>query len=204
MIIPFKGERQKSRLSGLMDPRQRREFSLSLLDGVLGVLRKAGLASHVYVVSSDRSALDSCRRAGAEPVKEDRPAGVNAAVALGMRHAREDQVMVLPADLPLLSRADVESVLRFMALPADVVVSPSRAFDGTNLLCFAAERPVPLSYDSNSFWTHLRRSSSLGYNVAVYTGAGVVFDVDTESDLRALAGLGIRSPAGELAARVIS
>ena len=203
VIVPFKAAEQKSRLSGVLDPSERRRLSLLMLKSVLAAVKKAGLGASCYVVSSDRSALAMVREAGGKAVFEAGDRGVNEAVALGMKRTRSRLCMIIPADLPLLGAADLELSTRLMDMRADVVISPSRQMDGTNLLLFSRDKPVPLSYDRNSFWNHLGSCSRLGYSVAVYTGRGAVFDVDTAGDLRLLAGMPKRTAAVEMARRAI-
>jgi len=197
VIVPFKAAMQKSRLSGVLDPTQRRRLSLLMLENVLGAVARAGLMSACHVVSSDKEALGLADRAGGVPVIEARDRGVNAAVQLGMRRARARRYLVMPADLPVLTDSDLRQAMTLNSQGADVVISPSHQFDGTNLLLFSAEKRFHLSYDKNSFWNHLGTSAQLGCSVAVYTGLGAVLDIDTVEDLAALA----RLPSAKRAVR---
>jgi len=204
VIVPFKSAKQKSRLAGTLDATQRKLFSIVMLEAVLSAIEHAGLAPACHVVSSDEEALGVARNAGGTAVFEGGNRGVNAAVSLGMRRARANRYLILPADLPLLSSSDLKQVMALAAQGADMVISPSRLMDGTNLLLFADGREVPLSYDSNSFWGHLGAAASLGYSVAVYTGRGVVLDIDTVADLTLLAGLWRGGRAAAFAREVLA
>ena len=64
-----------------------------------------------------------------------------------------------------------------------MVVSPSAAFDGTNLLLFSRPLPFRLCYDNDSFWNHLRSIAAVGISLAVYATRGVMTDVDTDKDV---------------------
>ncbi len=188
VIVPFKAAKQKSRLAAALDDTQRRRLSILMLEAVLAAVGGAGLAPACHVVSSDDEALRLARTAGGTPFPESENRGVNAAVSLGMKHARASRYLVLPADLPLLTASDLTRAMALSKQGADIVLSPSRLMDGTNLLLFSRRNEVPLSYDSNSFWTHLGAAASLGYSAAVYTGCGAVLDIDTVEDLALLAG----------------
>ncbi len=183
ILVPFKADRRKSRLSSLLEAAQRRRLAELMLCDVLSAFRDAGVLQSCYVVSSDRAAIALATASGARTVSEARDAGVNSAVRAGMRALRSaKRFMVVPADLPLLSSADVSRALE-LSRDFDCVLSPSRAFDGTNLFAFPAERPPALSYDSNSFWNHVGSVSEEGFSLAVYCGRGVASDLDTPADL---------------------
>jgi 2-phospho-L-lactate guanylyltransferase len=175
-----------------------------MLKTVLAAIAGAGLSSSCCLVSSDATALRLAQEAGATPVKEEANRGVNSAVSLGMRVSRARQYLVLPADLPLLTKEDIERAVSLGSGTADVVISPSAHLDGTNLLLFSREERIRLSYDHESFWGHLGDAAKRGYTVAVYTGKGVVFDVDTLGDLGAMAKLPLNSQAVVYAKKVLS
>lgn len=159
----------------------------------MAAVRGVGLADSCYVISSDSKALELARSQGAIPVREATNRGVNTAVHVGIRRAEESEYLVIPADLPLLSSSDLKRVIALKSEAADIVMSPSQAFDGTNLLLFSKAKRVRLSYDSTSFWNHLEDAAKRGHSLAVYTGKRVIFDVDTVHDLRKLAEARINS-----------
>jgi 2-phospho-L-lactate guanylyltransferase len=187
VIVPFKGADTKTRLSPVLDQAQRRQLSFLMLREVLGALAEAGLANSCELVSSDREALGLALEMGARPVRERANRGVNAAVLTGIRSAKSDDFLVIPADLPFLKAWEIRAAVGLKSQSADVVLSPSNSFDGTNLLIFSRGGRPTLSYDRNSFWNHLASIAKKGLSVAVYTGGGVMFDVDTVDDLKRLA-----------------
>jgi 2-phospho-L-lactate guanylyltransferase len=203
VIVPFKGANTKTRLSTVLDEVQRRQLSLLMLREVLGVLAETGLAGSCEVVSPDRGALGLALKMGAEPVGERSNRGVNAAVLTGMKKAKNDGIMAIPADLPLLKASEIRAAVALKSRGVDVVLSPSSSFDGTNLLLFSRDRPLALSYDRNSFWNHLADAAKKGLSVAIHTGRGVMFDIDTVDDLKRLGQMRIRSPPVAFAKRAL-
>jgi len=186
VIIPLKSREMKSRLAGALSAGQRREFSKLMLADVLRVLRRAGLKS-ALAVSSDKEMLAEAARLGARVVMEPKDSGVNSAVLLAARRSgTSGDLLVLPSDLALLRGPDLARALSLRAAGVDIVIAPSRAFNGTNALLFSASLPIPLSYDSDSFWNHLRAASRRELTVGVCTAGGLMFDVDTPADLLAL------------------
>jgi 2-phospho-L-lactate guanylyltransferase len=188
VIVPVKSSGAKSRLSTVLSEGERRALARSLFMGVMGALARAGVVGSCRVVSSDPETLRSAGALGARPVAEGSDSGVNSAVRRGMEAARDaDEFLVLPSDLPLLRASDVRELLRLRAAGPRVVIAPSTSFDGTNALLFPRAPRFPLSYDSDSFWNHLAGASALGIPAAVCARAGLMFDVDSPSDLRRLA-----------------
>jgi 2-phospho-L-lactate guanylyltransferase len=204
VLIPFKAKGAKSRLARTLGSAQRQELSELLLRSVLGALKGAGLAQQSCLVSSDPAALAIARDFGARSVREPRDEGVNAAVEWGMAKVSEaDDFMVVPSDLPLLRPAEVRLALELKDSSAQIVISPSRAFDGTNLLIVSRSHLIPLRYDDDSFWNHIAEGSRRGLSVRVVTSLGFVFDVDTPRDFSELAGLRINTPVARFARTVL-
>ena len=203
VLIPFKANRRKSRLSEVLDPRQRHQLAELMLADVLGAFRRADLLSRCYVVSSDMKVLAFARRLGARTISEPNDEGVSAAVGMGVRTlGRDRDFMVVPSDLPLLAPAEVKTALA-LKHGFDCVISPSRSFDGTNLLIFSGRAAPSLSYDSDSFRNHVGGAARKGLSLAVYCSKGILFDVDTPEDLRALSHSGKRIPSAGFAKEVL-
>ena len=203
VIIPVKSSGKKSRLARVLDEEEREEFAGLLLAEVLGEVRKAGLLRSCSVVSPDKTILGTAERAGARTVPEEEAAGFDAAVARGLRGVRgHPDVLIIPADLPLLEATELLHLLEARLDGFGAVIAPSRAFDGTNAMLFSLSAPVPLSYDDDSFWNHLSGAARRGLSVRVCTEPGLTFDVDSPSDFEALALSESRRPPAEFARRV--
>ena len=170
-----------------------------MLADVLGAFRSVGLLPRCYVVSSDLKVLTLARRLGAQTIPEPRDEGVNVAVEMGVKTlGRERTFMVVPSDLPLLAPNEVKTAF-ILKRGFDCVISPSSSFDGTNLLVFSGRAAPALSYDSDSFWNHVDGAARKGLSLVVYCGEGVLSDVDTSEDLRALSRTRRRVPSAEFA-----
>jgi 2-phospho-L-lactate/phosphoenolpyruvate guanylyltransferase len=204
VIIPVKSARKKSRLAGVLDGKGREEFVRLLLAEVLAELRKARLLGSSRVVSPDEEILELAERAGARAVSEKVAAGFDAAVERGLRGVRgHPDVLIIPADLPLLEAPELLHLLDARSDGFDVAIAPSRAFDGTNAMFFSLSAPVPLSYDDDSFRNHLSGAARRGLSVKVCTEPGLTFDVDTPADFEALARSKSKKPSAEFARRVM-
>jgi 2-phospho-L-lactate guanylyltransferase len=186
IIIPVKSRGAKSRLSKQLSYSQRRQLAVLMLKDLLDVFKRTNLIKACFVVSPDDEVLSIAETSGAGAVREERDRGVNAAVAQGMRDTESENVMVIPSDLPFLVSSDIRRLLSLKSSGLKVVMSPSMGFDGTNALLFSRKTPIPLSYDNNSFWAHLESAGSASLSVGIYSGPGVMFDVDSREDFLAL------------------
>lgn len=187
VIIPVKSSGAKSRLSAILSPAQRDRLADVLLGAVLSAVRGAGLLPLTFVVTSDDKVMDRATKMGAKTIVEPSDAGVNSAVARGLRKAKGRDALVIPSDLPLLQSSDLKAVLSLRASGLEVVISPSRAFDGTNALLLPVKSGLALRYDDNSFWNHVAGAGSDRVKLGVCTRPGLMFDVDTPEDLHFLA-----------------
>jgi 2-phospho-L-lactate/phosphoenolpyruvate guanylyltransferase len=184
VVIPVKGTNPKGRLSPLLSTTQRRQLQVAMLEDTLQTLIRARMVGHSFVVSSDSQVLEFVQRFGANSVPEPRDAGVNAAVQRGLQAtASYGRQLVIPADLPLLEPEDLRTGPMLAREGAQVVISPSEGFDGTNMLLLTRGVELPLHYDDDSFRRHFASASALRLRVAVYYSRGVGFDVDRPTDL---------------------
>jgi 2-phospho-L-lactate guanylyltransferase len=137
-----------------------------------------------FIVSSNRQMLEFARRFGANPLPETADTGVNSAVLLGLDSTSAyERRMVIPADLPLLSVEDIKMGPMLAREGAQIVVSPSESFDGTNMLLFTRGARIELHYDDDSFRKHVAAANARGARVAVYYSRGVGFDIDRPRDI---------------------
>jgi 2-phospho-L-lactate guanylyltransferase len=203
ILIPVKSRGAKSRLSHQLTYSERRQLTLLMLKDLLAVFKMAELIKSCFVVSPDDEVLSIAQRSGAGAVREERDRGVNAAVARGMRDTDSEDVMVIPSDLPFLVSSDLRRLLSLKSSGLNVVMSPSMGFDGTNALLFSRKKPIPLSYDNNSFWAHLESAGSSSLSVGIYSGPGVMFDVDSPEDFLALGKAKVKRRSVSFAKKVL-
>ena len=203
VVIPYRSKGGKSRLAGALTAPEREKLSELMLLDVLDALAGAGLADQCLVVSPDASAAEVAGGKRAKTLLEKAAAGVNAAVKRAMDGSPQaDSFMVVPADVPSLRHEEVTRALSFFGEGMDVVLTPSREFNGTNLLLFRRGRMPELSYDKDSFWNHVASSARRGLRLCAYTAGGLMSDVDTVADLRAL-GSSTRRGRASAFARVV-
>ena len=179
----------KQRLAGALAPAERQALFTAMLEDVLEALAgSAGLAG-ILVVTRDAQATKLARHYGARVLVEPENRGHTAASSLGAATLAAEGatgMMQLPADLPLLSAADVEAVLRC----ARRARPPSRwrlraTGSGSNAVACSPPDLLPLRFGDDSFYPHLKRARGLGIEPALVERPGLALDIDTPADLAA-------------------
>src|SRR5215212_5940039 len=137
-IVPVKPLRRgKSRLAGVLSEEQRTELNRNLLQNTLKTLAEIKELEEVLVISRDPAALTIARNYGARTVREDGQPELNTALkratAIAQVYAIRG-VLVLPADLPLVTRDDILTLISRAGEPPVVVIAPDRHGTGTNAL----------------------------------------------------------------------
>ncbi len=195
VVVPVKRlSAAKSRLAPKLSLRQRGELACLLLTHTLGILGSEKHIEGILVVGKDRAVRAISANHGAIFVQEKTHDGLNRALARAAREAVRrgaDSIMVMPADLPLLKKADVASVLKRTGKPPFVRIAPDHTGHGTNLLLSAPPGLIRFSFGENSFRRHITAARRGGARVSVIRRASLAQDLDCPEDLARLHRLGL-------------
>jgi 2-phospho-L-lactate guanylyltransferase len=190
-IVPVKPlRRSKSRLSPVLSDDERAALSQDMLLRTLDVLAKVPKLEHTLVVSRDPKALALAREHGARTVMERGTPELNRALIRATVVAKGygvSAVLILPADLPLISQADVEQLISLAADPPVVVVAPDRHGTGTNALLSAPPGLIEYDFGPDSYIRHKERAAAAGARLEVCQLASFELDVDDPEDLQLMA-----------------
>ena len=188
-IVPVKPLRLgKSRLSGVLSDEERAVLNRMFLEQTLDILRTTSAVTQTLVVSRDPSALAIAREFGARTVLEDGTPNLNGALTRATMLARNyaSGVLVLPADLPTLTQADLLDFFEHVYEPPCMVITPDRHLDGTNALLMAPGGLVPYDFGPGSFTRHCERAKSAGARLEIVRNDRIELDLDTPADLAVL------------------
>jgi 2-phospho-L-lactate guanylyltransferase len=186
-IVPVKPLRRgKSRLAGALSEDERAELNQSLLQHTLNVLTDIKELEQVLVVSRDPHALTIARQYGARTVREDGQPQLNMALTratvVAKVHATRG-VLILPADLPLISREDVLTLIEKAGEPPVVVIAPDRHGKGTNALLISPSGLIEYDFGDNSFQRHCERARQTGARLEIVDLPSLGLDLDLPEDL---------------------
>lgn len=170
----------KARLDPVLTAPQRYRLGRAVAAHTIG--QAVGTGVQVAVVTGDKGVAAWAEATGVEVLAEQSGFGPGlngaAATAAAAAERRGSAWLILHADLPLVTTADLQTAIGRHA-PGDYVIAPS--YDGgTSLLMGSGS--FAFAYGSGSFHRHLQEAG--GAEVVVRTG--LALDLDTPRDLAAV------------------
>ena len=192
-IVPVKPLRRgKSRLAGTLSDDERTRLNEMLLERTLKTLVELKEIEQVLVVSRDTRALTLARNHGARTVQEDGQPQLNTALKRATVVAKvyaTRGVLVLPADLPLVSREDILALIERATEPPVVVIAPDRHGKGTNALLISPAGLIDYNFGENSFQRHCDLVKRAGARLEVVDLPTLGLDLDVPEDLELIRNL---------------
>ena len=186
-IVPVKPLRRgKSRLAGTLSEDERTHLNQLLLEHTLKTLTDLNEIEQILVVSRDPAALTLAREHGARTVREAGSPKLNMALKRATVVAQvyaTRGVLVLPADLPLMSREDILALVERATKPPVVVIAPDRHEAGTNALLISPAGLIEYDFGPGSYQRHCKRAQEAGARLEVVTLPSLGLDLDLPEDL---------------------
>ena len=176
----------KARLAPALAPGERRALAEAMFRDVLAASLAAEAADGVAVVTSDASLLAAAREAGARPIDEEFPRGLNVAVAMATAELiadGADTICTVLSDIPLIAAEDIDAVFAAMPSGRGAVLVPSRDFSGTNIICRSPADAVPTRFGRMSLVRHLDDCRTRDLPAKVLRLARPALDLDVIADL---------------------
>ena len=140
----------------------------------------------VLVISRDPHALTIARNYGARTVREDGQPELNTALKRATVVAQvyaTGAVLILPADLPLVTPEDVRTLIERAGEPPTVVIAPDRHGTGTNALLISPSGLIEYDFGENSFQRHCQRVREVGARLEIVNLPSLGLDLDLPEDL---------------------
>lgn len=189
-VVPVKPlDQAKSRLAGALAPEERASLVQSLLERTLGILRQVPAITEILVVTADPGVAAWASRAGSRVLCEDREPDLNRELASATRLAQAqlaEAVLIVHADLPRVTVADIEAMAASAAAAPIVVLAPDRHGRGTNALLCAPPGLIEYRFGPDSFARHCAEAQAAGASLEICTGPGLALDLDLPEDLELL------------------
>ena len=183
-VVPAKNPLQsKSRLAGALSPEERAALTQSMLAHVIEAIGGSGVVERIALITPDPRLLAVPPHVTV--LEQPRP-GLNP----GLEQSREwaldqgaDALLVVFADLPLLSPEDIARVAELGRESGTVVLAPDRHGTGTNVMLAHPPSVALFAFGKESFPIHLALHEEAGARIGVYKSRGTALDVDTPDDL---------------------
>lgn len=174
-IVPLKAAAQrKTRLSGTLDSTAQAALAERMAAHVIGTLAGVPAIAAIRLLSPSPGTLPGTVW---EP---DRGAGLNAELDRVCASLRGARVLILHADLPLVTGEDIAALIA-AADAAGAAIAPDRHGTGTNALALRDAAPAGFAFGADSFARHLR----LLPGAAAVRRDGLALDIDTADDIAA-------------------
>ncbi len=189
VLIPVKNlALAKSRLAEVLPPAGREALARALVRPVVGQARVAAGVEHVVLLSDDEAvgreaaALDvECLAEEARGLNASLEAAIASLVAGGSQ-----EILVLFADLPTVTAAEIEALVASMrTTPADVTLAPSER-GGTSALGLPVGISLPLQFGPGSRARFAEAASSAGLRFMEVERPGLYQDLDEPGDIPAV------------------
>jgi 2-phospho-L-lactate guanylyltransferase len=191
-IVPVKSlEQAKQRLAAVLPLEARRRLMMVMLEDVLATLRHVERLEPVLVVTPDAEVAERAADAGARVLREASSQGHSAAAIAGLAYAQSQgavRALTLPADAPLVTAAELRSLIEGDAVTADRLLTlvPSHDGDGTNGFLVSPPNLMQPAFGPGSFARHLAHAAERKIECRVHRLLGLALDIDEPADLARL------------------
>jgi 2-phospho-L-lactate guanylyltransferase len=182
-IIPVKTfSKAKTRLG--LSQEKTEQLCKIMLDEVLSAISQSKIDKTV-IISRDERAFEIAKKYNAVQIYEETENGVNSAVSLAEKYLLENNFetsIVFPQDIPLITSYDIDELIKYRKNPQLVVV-PSRKFDGTNALLRSPINIMETHYDEDSYKIHLTTAKSRNIPTTFALIRRIMWDIDDITDI---------------------
>ena len=189
-VVPVKNfDHAKQRLADVLTPSERQALFRAMAEDVLCALAASRRLAGILLVTRDPEARRLAERYGARVLVEEANRGHTAASSLGastLAHEGVAGMVQLPADIPLVTPADIEALLEAHGMAPAVTIAPSHDERGSNAVTCSPADVLPLCFGDDSLVPHVRRARGLGIEPQIVRRPGLALDIDTPADLEAL------------------
>lgn len=190
ILVPVKNlSGAKQRLAALFDQPTRTELAQAMLFDVLEALGTWRNCPEVGIVTSDPFAIRLAQQFHFSVIPDTASRSQTDAIEAATRLCESqgiESTLVIPGDIPLIQSWELEKILQSVPAEGSLLV---RAADGrgTNAIWRCPAGLFPARFGNDSFEPHHAAAQATGKPCIVLSLPGIALDVDTPSDLRALA-----------------
>ena len=189
ILVPIKDlKNAKQRLAPVLEQAARTALAQAMLQDVAEALAAWNNRPEVALVTRDPFALALASRCDFEVIADHANSSETEAIAMAtyvceMRAIRT--TLVIPADIPLITAAELQRV--YDAAPEEgSVLVPAGDGRGTNAALRSPAGLFPLRFGNDSFKPHLAAAQATGRPCIVLPLSGIGVDVDNPADLKQL------------------
>lgn len=174
----------KMRLAPVLSRSERAELARTMLHDVLTTLCATPSLAGIVVVSGDSTVAKLAALFDARVVADVIESGVNYAVQQGLTtlDASSASALVIPADVPFATSADLQMVIRELD-QHPIVLAPALLDGGTNTLAMRRPDLIVPSFGDGSFARHHALARAAGLGCSIVRSESLGRDIDCPRDL---------------------
>jgi 2-phospho-L-lactate guanylyltransferase len=189
LLVPFKSlATAKQRLAEALSQQQRSQLAEAMLRDVLTAAAGVTDRIDVAVVTGDARAREMADEFGFLVIEDTHNASETAAIEMATAWCEQrgyDTTIVVPADIPLTTRAELLRVLD--AAPEEgAVFVPAYDRRGSNCILRRPAAVIPLRFGNDSFLPHCAAMQRAGKELIILELPGIGLDVDNPHELELL------------------
>ena len=186
-VIPVKQISQaKQRLSPFLSTEERRDFFSAMLEDVLSIMVKIDFFKKIILATNCPHAISIAGRHGITHFETGPDDGLNQAAGETVNHLLENGIrdmFLIPADIPLITEEEINSVLKAHPSAPSLTIIPSRDQLGSNCILLSPPSRMPLKFGPDSYFRHLEIAQTNGLKVNPMEFPGFGLDIDEPKDL---------------------
>jgi len=186
-IIPVKPlKRLRSEQNNTLSEEEWAKLNTHMLESIIESVRLVKCVEEILVVSKDRFLLSIARERKVKTLQEDSSSDINMALMRATAIAsmyKANSLIVLAADLPLISTLDLETFIAISTRRSEMVIAPDRRSIGTNAILL---NPINIEFKYqfgvNSFDKHISEAQRLKYQISISDLKSLRIDIDSPED----------------------
>jgi 2-phospho-L-lactate guanylyltransferase len=189
LLIPVKSMgNAKQRLADALDQHHRTLLAEAMLRDVLTAVSRVADRVDVFVVTGDADARALAAEFNFSVIHDHRNESETAAIEMATAWC-EDRgyaaTVVIPADIPLITSAELQAVLD-EAPPTGAVFVPAYDRRGSNCVLRRPANLIPLRFGNDSFLPHCEAMQKTGKPLIILEMPGIGLDIDNPHELELL------------------
>ena len=189
LFIPVKTlATAKQRMAAALDQPRRSQLAEAMLRDVMAAAAGVSQRIDVALVTGDARAQAMAAEFGFLVIEDARNESETAAIEMATRWAEArgyDTTVVVPADIPLITSAELHCVLD--AAPEEgAVFVPAYDRRGSNCLLRRPASLIPLRFGNDSFLPHCEAMQRAGKPLIILELPGIALDLDNPDELELL------------------
>lgn len=205
IVVPFKLDGAKSRLSPILKPQERMLLAIAMLGDVLKIVRDFGSVTILSRPGQNSKLLrslksvpgvdnftdngtdndrdsgtvhEACKGIDIQESEKDLNDAINELIEREVADGWHRDILIVMADLALLAKSDIVGIIN---CPGDVVLCPGRG-GGTNMILINSPK-FRTCYRKLSFSRHLDFARKEGLDACVFESFRAGSDIDEPEDL---------------------